>query len=221
MRYFFLLLLLVAQFNASGYNVHDPPINHAQKIPTSINTESNECNESVLYYNRFRYYSPDEGMYLSQDPIGLEGGFVLYGYVKDVNSWVDIFGLSGIGGTVHQGIQKKLLGDLGGKGHVVREGQIALGNGSSRFGDVVVYADSSRSKILEVHQIGDMRTRGGFTPSSRERGAIMDIRQKLGNDVKIVYHDKKGRVTLINPDLDTKNWKAPSDKHRKLKGGCN
>mgnify|MGYP000976208960 CR=1 FL=1 len=33
-------------------------------------------------------------MYISQDPIGLAGGNpTLYGYVKDVNSWVDIFGL--------------------------------------------------------------------------------------------------------------------------------
>ena len=50
--------------------------------------------ETGLYYNRFRYYSPEEGMYLSQDPIGLAGGNpTIYGYVKDVNSWVDQLGL--------------------------------------------------------------------------------------------------------------------------------
>jgi RHS repeat-associated protein len=53
-----------------------------------------EDSETGLYYNRFRYYSPEEGMYLSQDPIGLAGNNpTLYGYVKDVNSWVDVFGL--------------------------------------------------------------------------------------------------------------------------------
>jgi RHS repeat-associated protein len=51
--------------------------------------------ETGLYYNRFRYYDPDEGMYISQDPIGLEGNNpTLYGYVIDVNSWVDILGFS-------------------------------------------------------------------------------------------------------------------------------
>jgi RHS repeat-associated protein len=53
-----------------------------------------EDSETGLYYNRFRYYSPEEGMYLSKDPIGLAGNNpTLYGYVKDTNSWVDKFGL--------------------------------------------------------------------------------------------------------------------------------
>ncbi|WMJ75637.1 RES domain-containing protein [Cytophagaceae bacterium ABcell3] len=50
--------------------------------------------ETGLYYNRFRYYAPDEAMYVSQDPIGLAGGDRFYGYVKDCNAWVDVLGLS-------------------------------------------------------------------------------------------------------------------------------
>ena len=50
--------------------------------------------ETNLAYNRFRYYSPETGVYISQDPIGLAGGNpTLYGYVKDSNCWVDVFGL--------------------------------------------------------------------------------------------------------------------------------
>ena len=50
--------------------------------------------ETKLAYNRFRYYSPETGAYISQDPIGLAGGNpTLYGYVKDSNWWVDVFGL--------------------------------------------------------------------------------------------------------------------------------
>ena len=51
-------------------------------------------NETGLYYNRFRYYSPNEGMYLSQDPVGIQGGFELYAYVNDTNTWVDAWGLT-------------------------------------------------------------------------------------------------------------------------------
>jgi RHS repeat-associated protein len=47
--------------------------------------------ETGLYYNRFRYYSSEEGMYLSKDPIGLMGGnLTLYGYVYDPNSLIDV-----------------------------------------------------------------------------------------------------------------------------------
>ena len=51
--------------------------------------------ETGLYYNRFRYYSPQMGMYISSDPIGLAGNNpTLYGYVQDVNICLDWFGLA-------------------------------------------------------------------------------------------------------------------------------
>ena len=49
--------------------------------------------EVKLAYNRFRYYDPELGRYISEDPIGLTGGFALYAYVEDVNGWVDLLGL--------------------------------------------------------------------------------------------------------------------------------
>jgi RHS repeat-associated protein len=53
-----------------------------------------EDSETGLYYNRFRYYSPEEGIYISQDPIRLEGNNpTIYAYVHDPNSWADVFGL--------------------------------------------------------------------------------------------------------------------------------
>lgn len=51
--------------------------------------------EIGLYYNRFRYYSPVDGMYTQQDPIGLVGdNSILCGYVGDPNITVDPLGLS-------------------------------------------------------------------------------------------------------------------------------
>ena len=50
--------------------------------------------ETGLAYNRFRYYDPKTGAYISQDPIGLAGGILnLYGYVDDTNAWNDVYGL--------------------------------------------------------------------------------------------------------------------------------
>ena len=53
-----------------------------------------EDDETRLYYNRFRYYDPRIGNYISQDPIRLMGNNpTLYGYVGDLNKWADVFGL--------------------------------------------------------------------------------------------------------------------------------
>ena len=37
--------------------------------------------ETGLHYNYFRYYDPDTGRYITEDPIGLLGGINLYVYV--------------------------------------------------------------------------------------------------------------------------------------------
>ena len=55
---------------------------------------SDEELDGELYYNRHRYYDPQLGQYITQDPIGLAGGNpTLYGYVGDTNTWIDPLGL--------------------------------------------------------------------------------------------------------------------------------
>ncbi|BES85623.1 hypothetical protein PEC302110_27200 [Pectobacterium araliae] len=51
--------------------------------------------ESGLCYNRFRYYDPSGGCYVSPDPIGVLGGENNYAYVQNPVCWVDPFGLAG------------------------------------------------------------------------------------------------------------------------------
>jgi RHS repeat-associated protein len=74
-----------------------------------------EDEETGLYYNRFRYYSPDEGIYITQDPIRVEGGNRFYSYVKDSNIFLDIYALDEVvyqlvdskGNVVYYGITKQ------------------------------------------------------------------------------------------------------------------
>ena len=62
-------------------------------VPFLFQGQYYDC-ETGLAYNRFRYYSPKMGMYVSQDPIGLAGGILnLYGYVSDTNLIIDLYGL--------------------------------------------------------------------------------------------------------------------------------
>src|SRR5262249_3024770 len=49
--------------------------------------------ETSLHYNRYRYYDPSLGSYVSADPLGLIGGINLYGLGLNVLRWADPFGL--------------------------------------------------------------------------------------------------------------------------------
>jgi RHS repeat-associated protein len=50
--------------------------------------------ETGLHYNRFRYYDPDVGRFISIDPIGLIGGINTYRYASNPIYWVDPLGLA-------------------------------------------------------------------------------------------------------------------------------
>ena len=69
-----------------------------------------EDTETGLYYNRFRYYDPESGGYISQDPIRSREGKALYGYSTSPLTRIDPFGLNGIdlfrGMTNHNGAPK-------------------------------------------------------------------------------------------------------------------
>jgi len=52
--------------------------------------------ETDLYYNYRRYYDPKIGAYINQDPIGLDGGLNLYGYVSDPLGAIDPLGLAAL-----------------------------------------------------------------------------------------------------------------------------
>ncbi|EPG4962189.1 RHS repeat-associated core domain-containing protein, partial [Citrobacter amalonaticus] len=49
--------------------------------------------ETGLYYNRHRYYDPAQGRYITQDPIGLMGGWSLYLYPLNPIEYIDPLGL--------------------------------------------------------------------------------------------------------------------------------
>ena len=48
--------------------------------------------ETGLNYNLFRYYAPDTGRFVNQDPIGLLGDEYFYIFAPNVMIWIDILG---------------------------------------------------------------------------------------------------------------------------------
>ncbi len=97
------------------------------------------------------------------------------------------------GGLPHSSVQNHILNTAGGRP------EVAFAQ-AHRAADVV---DSAG----RIHQIGNMRSRGGYRPSARERAAIEDIRKQVGPNTTIIFHDKMGAgPSLINPDLQP-GWK--------------
>jgi RHS repeat-associated protein len=50
--------------------------------------------ETGLHYNRFRYYDPAGGRYISPDPLGLTGGLNSYIPGPNTTGWIDPYGLT-------------------------------------------------------------------------------------------------------------------------------
>ncbi|WP_284431252.1 RHS repeat-associated core domain-containing protein, partial [Acidovorax sp. SUPP950] len=75
------------------------------RIEQSIRLQGQQIDaETGLHYNRFRYYDPHLGQYITQDPIGLGGGINLYRYVERPTTYIDPLGLTG---NAHQRAVKR------------------------------------------------------------------------------------------------------------------
>ena len=59
--------------------------------------------ETGLHYNFFRYYEPDAGRFVNQDPIGLWGGENFYIFARNTHKWIDPYGLHEIYATLDSG----------------------------------------------------------------------------------------------------------------------
>ena len=69
--------------------------------------------ESGLHYNYFRTYDPSIGRYTQSDPVGLEGGLNVYGYVlQNPMKYVDPFGLDIIV-TLYRGQNPNIFNHIG------------------------------------------------------------------------------------------------------------
>ncbi|NLA21182.1 hypothetical protein GPU89_37615 [Burkholderia cepacia] len=86
--------------------------------------------ESGLHYNRYRYYDPEVGRFVSKDPIGLVGGINVYGYVRNPLTWVDPLGLQATGPV------------LLGMGHLYRTGTTPPLSSIARIGSVGAALDA-------------------------------------------------------------------------------
>ncbi|WP_189342871.1 DUF6531 domain-containing protein [Ulvibacter litoralis] len=107
----------VEMYNSGGQKTWEVEYDIYGKVRKLVTGSLNDCPfryqgqfedvETGLYYNRYRYYNADEGAYISQDPIGLDGGMPnMYSYVSDSNTFVDLFGMMPTWMPTKQGYQR-------------------------------------------------------------------------------------------------------------------
>ncbi len=112
--------------------------------------------ETGLHYNTFRYYDPEIGRFITQDPIGLSGGDNLYQYAPNPNGWVDPLGLTPCMGTPSQrsaGGSGAKYNSVEGQGlYVLTEGKtikyVGRGDAITRLG---VHAATDGKSSLQQH----------------------------------------------------------------------
>ena len=166
--------------------------------------------ETEFHYNTFRYYDPSCGRFISQDPIGLEGGSNLYLYALSPITWVDPLGLSAcpmreVSGTKlfgkgqkdgtpgHDQFPEVIANKLAMNGkfkevYMNRSYSFANGKGiSGRRPDIMAVDKSGRVHAIELASKTDM---GKKFPSlrSRNRDAMGSLPAQNRGDIVVLQH---------------------------------
>lgn len=126
--------------------------------------------ETRLYYNRARYYDPQLGRFLSEDPIGIDGGLNLYAYAgNDPVNASDPTGLTCQRVVEYQYFQDQLTG-------AIRDWHITniFYEGCDRWGLQRRYVVGGRAMVFGD---GDPQPTAGDDPGGSWRGAAS---RKLG-----------------------------------------
>lgn len=156
--------------------------------PIENRTRSRRGSYGRVLYNRFRYYDPSTGRYISADPIGQLGGINVYSYARNNPlSWIDPFGLWNYAreyGTTGHGLSPNMSGA---EDTVDRVYNDTTGNDAtvtySTNGVHGVNAAGNSSFHYEGDAV-DLRTRG---LNAAERGEIVArLQDALGPNYQVV-----------------------------------
>ncbi|MEN4825192.1 RHS repeat-associated core domain-containing protein [Pseudomonas sp. P39-UII1] len=147
--------------------------------------------ETELHYNLFRYYDPEAGRFVTQDPLGVLGGDNLYLYAPNPISWVDPAGLSPgkllaaamakAGNTVPPGYAAHHLipTNVVNKSNLIQEAMnrgIYNPNGASNGSPLPTTSAESLASGKPLHSGGHL---GSYYDAARTR--LLGAEQKLGS----------------------------------------
>ncbi|WP_147462764.1 RHS repeat-associated core domain-containing protein, partial [Pseudomonas savastanoi] len=141
--------------------------------------------ETGLHYNTFRYYDPEIGRFITQDPIGLSGGDNLYLYAPNPYGWVDPLGWC-VNATVTRGPAGQPLRATA----TITENDIKKGgtatNASSRSWARSLGNQNDDAGHIIAKLLGGSGGKDGVFPQLSEvnRGLFRDFERVIANEVK-------------------------------------
>jgi RHS repeat-associated protein len=82
--------------STGGHKGINKNISCSEKIEQNLRFQGQYFDQEIgLHYNTFRFFDPDIGRFVTEDPIGLAGGENLQLYGKNPYGWIDPLGLTG------------------------------------------------------------------------------------------------------------------------------
>jgi RHS repeat-associated protein len=166
--------------------------------------------ETGLFYNRFRYYDPACGRYISPDPVGLGGGLNEFVYAPSTTGWIDPFGLSkesSCEGTESESIKtgRRTWQEAGISPANARRIQNAANKTRQRIVVVGSRAAGKATVLSDWDYVmsGKSRQRGkakSSLPRGNAGGEIAPSGRETGIDVWQDYNPNAPGYTTLDPD---------------------
>ena len=129
--------------------------------------------ETGLHYNFFRYYEPECGRFINQDPIGLEGGDNLYWFAPNVKKWVDPLGLDPFAKAIQSGAAQRTGKTFQGAQIFKFTEKTKIGGTTFKKGDYFYLDNLHKDHYEAFNKCGSSKgvfnTNGSLNPSKTEK----------------------------------------------------
>ena len=125
--------------------------------PQSFRAEGQyEDEETGLYYNTYRFYDPDIGRFITQDPISLSGGVNLYQFAPNPLGWADPFGLAGVPNLIRYKPRDELTAQAGSRSTAIDRAWIQEKQLISKTGSGTRSWSPTELEVIKSTKNGDL-----------------------------------------------------------------
>lgn len=149
--------------------------------------------ESGLHYNRFRYYDPETGRFISRDPILLDGGLSAYQYGPNPTHWVDPLGLCPE--KLYRAMSQKDFEEFQRTGRMPGTGETSTSPNrefSEDYRGVLVEFELKPGTIAKLESIGVTDN----APATRAKYPDMPIGDKGWNQTNARFKEENGQTNI-------------------------